>query len=119
MQSKLLRRSKLRFLGALTIAVLALTAAGSALADTTTKHVTFVHDVVIGGRKVAAGDYHLVIGDGQLVVEDGNRMVAHAPAKWELRDDQADHNSVLYADNYSVAEIRFAHQREVLVVVAP
>jgi ketosteroid isomerase-like protein len=119
MISKLSHRGNVRFMGALAILVLALSAVAPAFADTVTKRVTFVHDVVIGGTKVAAGDYHLVIGDGRLAVIDGKHMVANATATWVVRDDQADRDSVMYADNYHVAEIRFAHQRNVLIIAAP
>jgi ketosteroid isomerase-like protein len=106
-------------MGWLAMVVLALSAVAPAFADTVTKRVTFVHDVVIGGTKVAAGDYHLVIGDGRLAVIDGKHMVANTQASWVVRDDQADRDSVMYADNYHVAEIRFAHQRNVLIIAAP
>ena len=119
MNSKMLRGINRRFVGVLAMFALALCVAIPASADMATKRVTFVHAVVIGGIRVAAGDYHLVIGDGQLMVKDGKHTVAQAPAKWEQRDDEADHDSVLYADNYHVSEIRFAHQRNVLIVIAP
>jgi hypothetical protein len=119
MKSELSHRRNVRLIGWLAMVVLALSAVAPAFADTVTKRVTFVHDVVIGGIKVAAGDYHLVICDGRLAVVDGKHIVANAPAKWIVRDDQADRDSVLYADNYEVAEIRFAHQRNVLIIDAP
>lgn len=119
MRSKMLRGFNRRFMGVLAMFALALCVAIPASADMATRRVTFVHAVVIGGIRVAAGDYHLVIGGGQVVVKDGKHMVAQAPAKWEQRDDEADHDSVLYADSYHVSEIRFAHQRDVLIVIAP
>jgi hypothetical protein len=105
MNSKLSHRINPRSIGMLAMLILALAAATVASADTT-KHVTFVHDVVIGGTKVAKGDYRLVIGEGHLAVIDGKHTVAQAPAKWIVRDDQADRDSVM-----------FAHQRNVLIVI--
>jgi len=116
MNPKLLHRINPRLICFLAIVVLALSAATVASADTTTKRVTFVHDVVIGGTKVAAGDYRLVIGEGRLAVIDGKHTVAQASAIWEMRDDEADRSSVMYAGGYQVVEIRFAHQRNVLIV---
>jgi len=46
-------------------------------------------------------------------------VVAQTDAHWEARDDTPDRSSVLYGDGYQVIEIRFAHQRDVLIVAAP
>ena len=98
---------------------LALSVTGAASADTTTKHITLVHDVLVGGTMLAAGDYQLVIDGAQVTVKQGKRIITQAPAHWEERDEKFDHDSVLYADGYHVIEIRFAHHRDVLVLVTP
>jgi hypothetical protein len=74
---------------------------------------------MIGGAKLSAGDYGLVVDGGQLTVKQGKRVVAQVPAHWEARDATPDSNSVLYGDNNKVMEIRFAHQRDVLIIATP
>jgi len=98
---------------------LAFSMTATASADTTTKHITFDHDVVIGGAKLSPGDYILVINDGHLTVKLERKIVAQATTHWEARDNTPAADSVLYGDNNQVLEIRFAHERAVLVVAAP
>jgi hypothetical protein len=102
----------------LAILALALSSAAPASADTTKKHFTFDHEVVIAGTKLSAGDYTLIIQDGQLTVKLENKIVAQAATRWEARDNTPEADSVLYGDNNQVIEIRFAHERAVLIVVA-
>ncbi|MGB6430209.1 MAG: hypothetical protein WBF06_06460 [Candidatus Acidiferrales bacterium] len=103
----------------LSVMALALSFTAAASADTATKHITFDHDVLIGGVKLPAGDYVLVISDGHLTVKRENKIVAQATTHWEARDNTPTADSVLYGDNNLVLEIRFAHERAVLVVAAP
>jgi hypothetical protein len=104
------------FLGVLAVA-LSVTAAASA--SPTTKHITIVHDVLVGDTKISAGNYQLLIDEGRVTVEQGKRVVAQAPAHWEERDETPVYDSVLYADGYHVVEIRFARHRDVLVIATP
>jgi hypothetical protein len=99
--------------------ILALSMASAASADTITKHITFDLEVVIGGSKLAPGEYTLVIADGHLTVKREKKIVAQATAHWETRDNPPAHDSFLYGDNNQVVEIRFAHQSAVLVLAAP
>ena len=101
------------------IMALALSMALTASAESTTRHFNFDLDVVIGGTKVPAGDYTLVIDDSHLTVKAGKKVVAQAASHWEARGDKPDRNSVLYGDDNNVIEIRFANQRGVLIVGAP
>ncbi|MGB6430208.1 MAG: hypothetical protein WBF06_06455 [Candidatus Acidiferrales bacterium] len=113
---QLFGRYLVAFLG---VIALTFSAAATASANTTVKHVTLVHDVLVGETMLPAGDYLLVIDGGKMLVEQGKRVVAQAAARWEERDEMPVYDSVLYADGYHVIEIRFKHQRDVLVVVAP
>jgi hypothetical protein len=108
-----------RFFVFIAVVALALSAAGAASADSTTKHITFDHEVVIAGTTLPAGDYTLLVDSGRLTVKRENKVVAQTDAHWEARDDTPDRSSVLYGDGYQVIEIRFAHQRDVLIVAAP
>lgn len=123
MRSQFLRRFGSRFfaLGFLAIVVFALAHPVPASADSTTKHVTFDLDVIIGGTKLLAGDYTLIVDTGHLTVKRGRTVVAQAVAHWVARDTKPDRDSVLYGsgDDNQVLEIRFAHQRDVLVLGAP
>jgi hypothetical protein len=119
MNSRMLRRINPRFIGTMAIIVLALCAASTAWADKTTKKITFDHEVSIGGTKLPGGDYTLVIDDGHVTVKVERKVVAQCTAHWEARDNKPDSSSVLYGDNNQVLEIRFAHERDVLVVAAP
>jgi len=119
MRSIRLRWFAARFLVFLGVTALALSLTAAASADTTTKHVTFDHDVVIGGTKLAAGDYILIIANGHLTVKLERKIVAQATTHWEARDNTPDRDSVLFGDNNQVLEIRFAHERAVLVLAAP
>jgi hypothetical protein len=118
MSSKLLHRNHSRLIGILAIIALALSSAATVSADTTTKKITFDHEVVIGGTKLPSGDYTLVIQNGHVTVKAENKVVAQCTAHWEARDNKPDSSSVLYGDNNQVIEIRFAHERDVLVVGA-
>ena len=119
MRSTRLRWFGPRFFAFIGAMALALSVTVAASADTATKHVTFDHEAMIGGAKLSAGDYGLVIDGGQLTVKQGKRVVAQAPAHWEARDATPDANSVLYGENNKVIEIRFAHQRDVLIIATP
>jgi hypothetical protein len=119
MNSNLLRRFDPRFVGILAILAVALTAAVPGWADKSTKNISFDHEVMIGGTKLPAGEYTLVIDGEHLTVTAKHKIVAQASVHWEARDEKPDRDSVLYGDNNQVMEIRFAHQREVLVVAAP
>jgi hypothetical protein len=118
MRSKLLHRINPRLIGVLAIIALALSTSTTVSADTTTKKITFDHEVVIGGTKLPGGDYTLVIENGHVTVKAEKKIVAQCTAHWEARDNKPDSSSVLYGDNNQVIEIRFAHQRDVLVVAA-
>jgi hypothetical protein len=91
----------------------------AASASPTTKHITIVHDVLVGDTKISAGNYQLSVDEGQVTVKQGKRVVAQAPAHWEERDETPVYDSVLYADGYHVVEIRFARHRDVLVIATP
>jgi hypothetical protein len=103
----------------LAIMTLAFSMTGAASADSATKRVTFDRDVLIGGTKLSAGDYGLLVDGGQLTVKRGKRVVAQTAAHWEARDDTPSTTSVLYGDHNKVLEIRFAHEHAVLVVATP
>jgi hypothetical protein len=103
------------------LAILALVVAQSAavFADSTTKHINFDRDVMIGTAKIKAGDYTLVVDSGTLTVKSGKKVVATSPAHWETRSTNYERDSVLYGTDDHVIEIRFAHQPAVLVIAAP
>lgn len=119
MHAHMVRRFDPRFIGILAIFAVALMSAAPARADKTTKNISFDHAVMIGGTKLPAGEYTLVIDGEHLTVKVEHKIVAQATVHWEARDEKPDRNSVLYGDNNLVIEIRFAHQRDVLVVAAP
>jgi hypothetical protein len=115
MRSRWFPRFNPRFFALIGVIAVALSVTAAASADTTKKHFTFDHEVVIAGTKLSAGDYTLVIQDGHLTVKLENKIVAQAATRW---DDTPDGDSVLYGDNNQVIEIRFAHERAVLILVA-
>ena len=116
MNSKLLRRTSPRLIAVLAIIMAALSAAATASADT--KQITFEHDSLICGTKLSAGNYTMVIENEHVTVKVERKVVAQCTAHWEARDNKPDSSSVLYGDNNQVIEIRFAHERDVLVVGA-
>ena len=118
MRSRWFPRFNPRLFALVGVIAVALSMTAAASADTTKKHFTFDHEVVIAGTKLSAGDYTLVIQDGHLTVKLENKIVAQAATRWEARDDTPDGDSVLYGDNNQVIEIRFAHERAVLILVA-
>jgi hypothetical protein len=103
----------------LAILAIALIAAAPARADKTTKNISFDHEVMIGGTKLPAGEYTLVIDGEHLTVKVEHKIVAQASVHWEARDNKPDRDSVLYGDDNQVMEIRFARQRDVLVIAGP
>jgi hypothetical protein len=117
MNCKLLHRVNPRYIGVPAIILLALSAAATASADT--KTITFDHDSVICGTKLPAGDYTLFTENGHLAVKVERKIVAACAAHWEASSDAPSSNSVLYGDNDKVIEIRFAHERGVLIVAMP
>jgi len=119
MRSTRLHRFGPRIFAFLGVMALALSVTAAASADTTKKHIVLIHDVLVGDTKLPAGDYQLVMADGLLTVKRDKQIIVQAPARWELRDETPYCDSVLYEDGYHVSEIRFAHHREVLVIVAP
>jgi len=119
MNSNMRRRFNPRFTGILAILAIALIAAAPARADKTTKNISFDHEVMIGGTKLPAGEYTLVIDGEHLTVKVEHKIVAQASVHWEARDNKPDRDSVLYGDDNQVMEIRFARQRDVLVIAGP
>ena len=99
------------------LAVVALAIPGTA--KPVSKNITLWQPARLGQSQLEAGDYRLLIEGTKVTVQRGKQVVAVVEGQWEQRNTKAQRSAIVIGEGGVVKEIRFAGDKQVLVISAP
>ena len=108
-------KSLVRIVALLMVAALAF----PAMAKPVSKNITLFQPARLGQSTLEAGDYRLLIEGTKVTIQRGGHVAAVVEGQWEKRSVKPERNAIVLGEGGVVKEIRFAGDKQVLVITAP